>query len=582
MDRRFWLALLICAGLFGVHRLVFPPKPAPKDQSPQSSGTAAPAVTSSGGSTSLHSSGAQETMAEVLIERPGFYKGTLSSQGNMSSFVIQDAKYQTNHSSRLVVSKPGNLAEKQSMNGYQPMEMVPSYKPSLRFDFPEHSFLLPPETKFHRSSSPEECISQGSSNGILRLQVPDTGCTLVYSLEVPQNIRIEKLLRFEPKTYEVRVRLIVTNLSSTTSKYNTTATLEGFQDPEQKSGLFSRRVPQNEVAWDNSGSWNKISLDKLLEKEELEQPSGDINTINIVQQYFIQSLAAPSGKQGSGVKKVSAMAETNGALTVNLLFENRILEPQKSIFQEFVWYAGPKIPEKLQAVSIQGEPSGLERSIDYTFAFLARPLLWTLRHIQQFVHNWALSIVLLTLLVKLITLYPTLRSNKSMKAMADLKPQLDALQQKYANDKQRLNEEMMKLYRQHGINPLGGCLPMLLQMPIYIALYSMLSNAVELYRVPLISAKWIEDLTAADPYFVLPLVTGGLMFLQTRLSPAPSDPQQKAMIWMMPVMFTVFSIFAPAGLTLYILTNTLLGIVQQFVTNRLQKKSPHQVKKRNN
>lgn len=573
MDRRFLLAILICAGLFAAHRIIFPAKPTSQEQNAQSSGNSASgAATGSSAGVSATSVSEQETSVDIVIERPGLYQGALSSQGNMKRFLLQDPKYQINHPSRLEVTKPGAAPEKQTQEGYHPMEMISTYHPSLRFDFPEHSFPWPNEAKFKRSGSPEECMPGPSLGGVMRLQVPDAGCTVVYTLEVPQQVRVQKALRFEPNTYEVRVQLTVTNLSNLSVKYSVMAALTGFQDPEQKSGLFSRRVPQNEIAWDNSGSWNKISLDKLLENSELEQPMGDISTINIVQQYFIQSLAVPLAKQGSGVKKVVAAAEANGALTAKLLFESRTLEPKNPMTHAFSWYAGPKIPERLQAVAVQGVPSGLERSIDYTFAFLARPLLWTLRHIQQFVHNWALSIVLLTLLVKLITLYPTIRSNKSMKAMSDLKPQLDLLQQKYANDKQRLNEEMMKLYRQHGINPLGGCLPMLLQMPIYIALYSMLSNAVELYRVPLISAKWIEDLTAADPYFVLPLLTGGLMFLQTRLSPAPSDPQQKAMIWMMPVMFTVFSIFAPAGLTLYILTNTMLGILQQFVTNRLQKK----------
>jgi YidC/Oxa1 family membrane protein insertase len=248
------------------------------------------------------------------------------------------------------------------------------------------------------------------------------------------------------------------------------------------------------------------------------------------------------------------------------------LQPGDSTSYRMVIYGGPKLPELLDAVSLDGQSVGLSTSIDYTLESLARPMLWLLRQMYGMTGNWAIAIILLTLLVKLLLLYPSHRSMQSMKAMGQLKPQIDALRDKCGDDKQKFNMEMMALYKKHNINPVGGCLPILLQMPIYFALYSMLGNAVELYRVRLF---WIPDLTAADPYFVLPLVTGALMYIQSKvLSPAPVDPQQKAMTSMMPVMFTVFTIFVPAGLTLYIMTNTILGMIQQAVINRGQKQNP--------
>jgi YidC/Oxa1 family membrane protein insertase len=143
---------------------------------------------------------------------------------------------------------------------------------------------------------------------------------------------------------------------------------------------------------------------------------------------------------------------------------------------------------------------------------------------------------------------------------------MDKLKERFGDDKNKLNMATMELYKKHGVNPLGGCLPLLLQMPVYFALYSMLGNSVELYRSPFVG--WIRDLTAADPYFVLPVLTGILMFVQQKTQPTPPDPQQKTMMYMMPVMFTAFSIFLPAGLTIYILTNTLLTFVQQMWMNR--------------
>ena len=175
--------------------------------------------------------------------------------------------------------------------------------------------------------------------------------------------------------------------------------------------------------------------------------------------------------------------------------------------------------------------------------------------------NWGLAVIVLTMLLKAVTWWPNAKSLKSMQAMAKLKPEMDKLKERYGDDKNRMNVEVMSLYKKHGINPLGGCLPMLIQMPIYIALYSMLGNSVELYRSGFVG--WIHDLTAPDPYFVMPLLTGACMYVQQRFSPTPPDPQQKAMMYMMPIMFTAISLWLPAGLTIYIFTNTLLTMVQQ-------------------
>jgi YidC/Oxa1 family membrane protein insertase len=172
---------------------------------------------------------------------------------------------------------------------------------------------------------------------------------------------------------------------------------------------------------------------------------------------------------------------------------------------------------------------------------------------------------------------------RQMREMAKLKPEMDKLKERFGDDKNGLNQAVMELYKKHGVNPLGGCLPMLIQMPIYIALYSMLGNSVELYRASF--GLWWHDLTAPDPYFVLPITSGILMFVQQWLSPtnpttddkgrpipwykrSPADPQQRMMMFTMPAMFTAMTIFLPAGLSLYILTNTLLGMLQQFMTNK--------------
>jgi len=231
---------------------------------------------------------------------------------------------------------------------------------------------------------------------------------------------------------------------------------------------------------------------------------------------------------------------------------------------------GPKILSQLDAVKVGGQTAHLGDVLEFRVwgltEWLERPMLAVLKAIHFVLPNWGVAIIFLTILLKAVTWFPTQKSMKSMKAMAKLKPEMDKLKERFGDDKNALNMATMELYKKHGVNPLGGCLPMLIQMPIYIALYSMLGNSVELYRSPFV--LWIRDLTAADPYFVLPLLTGVLMFVQQKTQPTPPDPQQKMMMYLTPVMFTAFSIFLPAGLTIYILTNTVLTFVQQWLMNR--------------
>lgn len=225
---------------------------------------------------------------------------------------------------------------------------------------------------------------------------------------------------------------------------------------------------------------------------------------------------------------------------------------------------------QLDAVQVGGVSAKLGDVMQYGWGgmleWLARPMLAVLKAFHFIIPNWGVAIIFLTIVLKALTWLPTQKSMKSMKAMAKLKPEMDKLKARFGDDKNALNMATMELYKKHGVNPLGGCLPIAIQMPIYIALYSMLGNSVELYRSPFVF--WIRDLTAADPYFVLPILTGVLMFVQQITQPTPPDAQQKTMMYITPVMFTAFSIFLPAGLTIYILTNTVLTFLQQWLLKR--------------
>ena len=203
-------------------------------------------------------------------------------------------------------------------------------------------------------------------------------------------------------------------------------------------------------------------------------------------------------------------------------------------------------------------------------------MLSFLRFTHRFVGSWAFAIIILTILVKLMLLPLTQKSFTQMQRMQQLKPEMDALRKKYKDDKQKQQVETMNLYKRHRINPLGGCLPMVFQMPVYIALYRTIYSSVDLYQQPLFSAAWIPDMTQPDPLFILPIALALFMVVQQMLSPMGAggdEMQQKIMKWMMPIMFGGFMLFLPSGLVLYIFINTFLTIIQQYVIRRKMKTS---------
>lgn len=225
-------------------------------------------------------------------------------------------------------------------------------------------------------------------------------------------------------------------------------------------------------------------------------------------------------------------------------------------------YAGPKLQNELQALS-----PGLELTVDYGFLwFLAQPIFWLLQLIHSLLGNWGWSIIVLTLIIKLIFFPLSATSYKSMAKMRTVTPKLQALKEQHGDDRQKMSQAMMELYRKEKINPLGGCLPILVQMPVFLALYWVLLESVEMRQAPWLG--WITDLSIKDPYFILPLIMGGTMFIQQMLNPTPPDPMQAKILKLMPIIFTFFFLWFPAGLVLYWVVNNVLSIAQQWYITR--------------
>jgi len=238
------------------------------------------------------------------------------------------------------------------------------------------------------------------------------------------------------------------------------------------------------------------------------------------------------------------------------MIDDGVMDGSTAVFQSWL-FIGPKLIPLLREAG-----SGLERSIDYGwFAFISKPLHDALSWLYKYFPNYGVCIILLVIGIKIVFFYPTQKSYQSMAAMRKLQPEQKRLQERYGDDRQQLGQEMMALYKKNKVNPLGGCLPIIIQIPVFFALYKVLLMSIEMRQAPFM--LWIQDLSVQDPFFVLPLLMGGSMYIQQKLNPQPADPMQAKIMSFLPALFTVMFLFFPAGLVLYWVVNNVLAIIQQ-------------------
>ncbi len=307
------------------------------------------------------------------------------------------------------------------------------------------------------------------------------------------------------------------------------------------------------------GKYNKEDFESLRQSPVEKRIEG--GWISIIQHYFM-SAWIPGADEVSAMYARAVQAGTGLEYLIGLHSEPVTVAPgETATFSTRLW-AGPKSQMELREIA-----EGLELTVDYgIFTFLSKPLFWLLRVINDFVGNWGWSIIILTILIKLAFFQLSATSYRSMAKMRAVAPKLQAMKERYKDDKQRMNTALMELYKKEKINPLGGCLPILVQIPVFIALYWVLLESVEMRQAPWI--LWIQDLSTRDPYFILPILMGVTMFIQYKLNPPPMDPIQQKIFMALPFVFTVFFAFFPAGLVLYWFTNNLFSIGQQYVITR--------------
>ena len=370
-------------------------------------------------------------------------------------------------------------------------------------------------------------------------------------------VEIIKRFEFKPSDYQIGVRYIVRNLTS--EPWSATFYGQFRRDshqPETESSTGMRPF-LGAALREKDKNYSKYDFSDI--DDETVKTSIQGGWLAFVQHYFVTAWVPP---QESNNRYSLRKLQGNDIYLMAVTGEKINVAAGSSAEYKVDLYIGPKNQDVLKQMSPY-----LDLTIDYGFLWmLAKPLFAVLQMIHSVLGNWGWSIILLTIFVKIL-LYPlSAASLKSMAKMRTLQPEMARIKELYGDDRQKAGQEQMALFKKHRVNPLGGCFPMLLQMPVFIALYWVLSESVEIRHSPWII--WIQDLSAKDPLFILPLIMGASMFLMQKLQPAPTDPMQAMVFQLMPIVFTFFFLMFPAGLVLYWTVNNLLSILQQWYVNR--------------
>lgn len=376
--------------------------------------------------------------------------------------------------------------------------------------------------------------------------------------EDPSGLQVTKVYTFRRGSYVIDIAYRVEN---PTENAWTGRMYGQFQrtEPPSKRGIGFVYTYTGGVLSTPENPYQKVDFDEIAKEDLSSDAKG--GWIAMIQHYFLGAWV-PSQESPNHFYTIYTNAVEGPRYVIGVMLPEMKIASQASDTLQMSLYAGPKIQDKLEQVA-----PFLNRTVDYGWLwFIAQPLFWLLEFIHGWVGNWGWAIIILTVLIKLAFFHLSAASYKSMARMRKLQPRLTALRERYGDDRARMNQAMMDLYKKEKINPLGGCLPILVQIPVFIALYWVLLESVELRQADFMF--WIDDLSTYDPFFVLPILMGITMFLQQRLNPAPPDPLQAKIMMALPFVFTFFFLFFPSGLVLYWFINNLLSIAQQWVITR--------------
>ncbi|MFM2343622.1 MAG: preprotein translocase, cooperates with SecYEG and SecDFyajC translocon, rane component [Pseudomonadota bacterium] len=374
------------------------------------------------------------------------------------------------------------------------------------------------------------------------------------------DIELVKTYTLHKGSYVIDVDFTISNRSSNGLIPELYAELVRSGDTLQESMFYSTFT--GPAVYTSADKFHKITFSDLDKQKASYPTSADNGWVGMVQHYFATSWIMKEQKN----REFYAQNISPNLYRVGFKSNLANLAPNASVSQNIKLFAGPQ-----QERMLENTATGLELVKDYGWVTMfAKPLFWLLEKIYQSVQNWGWSIIILTVLLKLVFFPLTASSQRSMGKMKDLQPKIMALKEQYANEPQKMQQEMLAIYRKEKVNPMGGCLPMMVQIPVFIALYFVLLSSIEMRGAAWLG--WIHDLSKPDPLYILPVFMAVSMFLQMKLNPKPADPMQAKMMMIVPMVFSVMFFFFPAGLVLYYVVNNLITILQQYYINQTLKK----------
>ena len=384
-------------------------------------------------------------------------------------------------------------------------------------------------------------------------------------LEVPftwksaDGVTVTKVFVFERGSYRIHLKHIIENGSD--SGWEGRQYTQIKRDDPSREGRRLLYTYTGAVLSSPDNRYEKISFDDMEDAETDETISN--GWAAMIQHYFLTAIL-PADKET--VYRYYTRAFSSQYYSIGNVSPALLLPPGQQGELDDYLYMGPKQQSELEQLA-----EGLELTVDYGFLwFLAKPLFWCLERLHGLTGNWGWSIILVTILLKLLFYHLSAAGYRSMANMRRVQPRIMSIRDRYKDDRARLNQAMMQIYKEEKINPFGGCFPILVQIPVFLALYWVLLESVELRQADFIF--WLNDLSSKDPFYVLPIIMGATMLIQQRLNPAPMDPMQEKVMKALPFIFTVFFAFFPSGLVLYWVTNNVLSIAQQWlITRNLEK-----------
>lgn len=383
----------------------------------------------------------------------------------------------------------------------------------------------------------------------------DSGNEVQLVLEGEQNgVKLTKTFTFKRGDYTIGVKHEVKNLGATAIEPGLyLQILRDGEAPEGESKLVSTFT--GPAIYTEAEKFQKVDFDNIEKNKQEHAKSADNGWVAMVQHYFVSAFIPPDKVER---ELFTRKIEDGKLYAVGTILPLGVIAPGASTAMESRLYSGPQVSAILEKTA-----PGLDLVKDYGWVtIIAKPIFWLMELIHKVLGNWGWTIIVLTILVKALFVPLSAASYRSMAKMKEFTPKMKEIQDRYKDDKQLRTKYMMELYKQEKINPLGGCLPIVVQIPVFLALYWVLLASVEIRNAPWIG--WITDLASADPYYILPLIMAGSMYIQQKMSPPPADPLQAKVMMFMPLIFSIMFFFFPSGLVLYWIVNNVLSIAQQW------------------